>query len=493
MKILLAGYNIDTEVLKDMERSSGKRSDATPETLSASYARISRDPRPIDELRQDARKEVEKTRKSNRSIIFKMGHHSVAEHAVFNFDLIGVSRLAIEDLEKFRLCSFTEKSQRYITLENDFVLPEEIGTSGLEKDFNNIVHAQNNLYHEMLQKLKHHVFQKFSDLAQDPKMENTLEGWAKEDARYITSLATQGQLGMTINARNLEFLFRRFSSHPLKEIQTIGEKMFDLVKNVAPSIILFTDPNNYDAKTLSDLEAFFQDKMPPHSSSSMRDVSLLHHTQDADDLLVASLIHHATRRSFSECREAATRMCDEEKREAIKVTFRHMEFFDPTLREFEFLNLLYDLIVSSSCFAQLKRHRMSTIVTQKYDPSLGLTIPESIKETGFENKFREIAGQSEKLYEKIKAHSPEAAPYILTNAHRRRVLFGVNARELYHVSRLREDSHAQWDIHQISEKMSGLAEKAMPLAMMLIGSKEIFPEKYKEIFGREPGFTKIPG
>ena len=111
MKILLAGYNIDTEVIKAYEKASSKRPDATPETLSASYARISRDPRPIDELRKAARLEVEKSRNSNRAIIFKMGHHSVAEHAVFNFDIIGVSRLAIEDLEKFRLCSFTEKSQ----------------------------------------------------------------------------------------------------------------------------------------------------------------------------------------------------------------------------------------------------------------------------------------------------------------------------------------------------------------------------------------------
>ena len=64
MKILLAGYNIDTEVIKAYEEVCSKRPDATPETLSASYARISRDPRPIDELRRVARSEVEKARRS---------------------------------------------------------------------------------------------------------------------------------------------------------------------------------------------------------------------------------------------------------------------------------------------------------------------------------------------------------------------------------------------------------------------------------------------
>ncbi|GAF76552.1 unnamed protein product, partial [marine sediment metagenome] len=124
MNVILAGYNVDREVIEELKKNSPPRYDITPETLSASYARISRDTRPVDELRAEARAEVERARRSNRNIIFKMGHHSVAEHAVFNFDIIGASRLALEEIEKFRLCSYTEKSQRYIALKEDFVVPE---------------------------------------------------------------------------------------------------------------------------------------------------------------------------------------------------------------------------------------------------------------------------------------------------------------------------------------------------------------------------------
>jgi len=130
MKVVLAGYNVDREALDEVRRAAPARLDLTPETLSASYARISRDARPVDELRRAARAEVDKARRSNRAIIFKMGHHSVAEHAVFNFDVMGVSRLAIEEIEKFRLGSYTEKSQRYITLGSDFVVPAEIVATG---------------------------------------------------------------------------------------------------------------------------------------------------------------------------------------------------------------------------------------------------------------------------------------------------------------------------------------------------------------------------
>src|SRR5512137_2066768 len=162
MRVVLAGYNVDSAVLDELKRHAPARQDVTPETLSASYARISRDPRPVDELRAAARAEVDRTRRSNQSIIFKMGHHSVAEHAVFNFDVIGVSRLAIEEIERFRLCSFTEKSQRYITLGEDFVVPEEVRRAGHKTLYVKTVKAQNALYHRLYRRLKPHVFAKYA-------------------------------------------------------------------------------------------------------------------------------------------------------------------------------------------------------------------------------------------------------------------------------------------------------------------------------------------
>ena len=55
MKVVLAGYNVDREALDEVRRAAPNRLDLTPETLSASYARISRDSRPVDELRRAAR------------------------------------------------------------------------------------------------------------------------------------------------------------------------------------------------------------------------------------------------------------------------------------------------------------------------------------------------------------------------------------------------------------------------------------------------------
>jgi len=60
MKVLLAGYNVDYDLIRDLREKSGLTQDITPETISAAYARISRSPKSVDQLRVDARAEVEK-------------------------------------------------------------------------------------------------------------------------------------------------------------------------------------------------------------------------------------------------------------------------------------------------------------------------------------------------------------------------------------------------------------------------------------------------
>ena len=486
MKILLAGYNLDSTVIEELKKSGPGRDDATPETLSAAYARISRDPRSVDKLREVARAEVEKARRSNRNIIFKMGHHSVAEHAVFNFDVIGVSRLAMEEIEHFRLCSYTEKSQRYIKLGGDYLLPEEVKQAGKQDIFIETIQTQNRLYHELYELLKPFFWEKFSDLAEDPKYHALLDGWAKEDARYVLSLATLGQLGMTLNARNLEYMIRRFATHPYAEIQDFNRNIYDLAKGVAPSILLFTEAGDFDMKTYPELGAFAENLAVPETPAAADAVQLVDFTPDSDGKLLAALLHSVTSQPYQTCRDIAASLSPKDKKDLMMTAFQHMEFYDAVLREFEYVSLTFELVVSATCFAQLKRHRMSTLATQSYNPELGVVVPPSIQEVGAEPVFREIIEASEVCFDRLKSEMETGAEYILTNAHCKRVLWKVNAREFYHFSRLREDASAQWDIRQVAARMTELAKEVMPLTMLLVGGKDLYPEIYASVFGRLP-------
>jgi len=486
LKIILAGYNVDSSVLDDLKASHPERQDVTPETLSASYARISRDPRPVDVLRAVARSEVEKARKSNRTIIFEMGHHSVAEHAVFNFDITGVSRLAVEEIEKFRLSSFTEKSQRYITLKGDYVLPDEIKKAGMSEIFKGMIDRQNALYHVLYERLRPYFFEQNKEMAADPKKHHILDGWAKEDARYVVSLATQGQLGMTINARGLEHLIRRFASKKLAELHEFNKKIYQLAISVAPSILLFTDANDFDALTYDDLKEETSVHLGDGSVQEMDFVRLVDWTPDADLKLISALLHTSSRSSYKACFERARKMSSEQKMVFMKKAFHRMEFYDSVLREFEYVDFCFDLVISASCFAQLKRHRMATMTAQSYDPRMGVTLPPSVVSIDAAEEFEDVIAETNDVYHTLFDKVGRAAEYILTNAHRKRVLLKVNARELYHIGRLRLDETAQWDIRMIASLMSEKAKKVMPFTCLMTGGKDAYPDIYRIIFGKDP-------
>jgi flavin-dependent thymidylate synthase len=488
MDVILAGYNIDHEIIREIAADHPERQDLTPETVAAAYARISRNPRPVNELRALARGEVEKARASNRNIVFEMGHSSIAEHAVFNLDVLGVSRLLVEEIERFRLASYTEKSQRYVLLQDDFVIPAEIRQVDMEEDFVTAVRAQNRFYHDLYEKLRPHVFARHPGLAADPANQSLIEGWAKEDARYILSLATETQLGMTANARNIELMIRRLAAHPLDEARRYSRRLYEATKAVAPSLVRYTEPTAYDLETRAALRAeaagIIADMAaePPGEDAPVR---LIDATPGADDKVAAALLHSASHLPLARCREIATGMNHAKKEALIKTAIGRMKVYDVAPREFEQVGLTFEITISATCFAQLKRHRMATITVQDYDPALGVTIPPAVREVGLEAPFREICARTEETWERIHRASPAAAAYVLTNAHRRHAAMRISARELYHLARVRADGHAQWDIRETALQMVNEGRKVMPLTLMLATGKDGFDSLYSRTFAGE--------
>lgn len=492
MIIRLAGYNVEAELLED-PGAAGKEV-FTPETISAAYARISRSAKDITSLRRLARKDVEKTRKSNKTIIFNMGHHSVAEHSVFNFDIIGVSRLALESVEQFRLVSYTEKSQRYVTLKGDFVLPKEIEDPESQKLFRDTVAVQNEFYGKALSVLKEYIFEKYPHMTEQKSQRNILTGWAKEDARYILSLATEGQVGMTINARNLEHLFRRFHLDGRAEVKEIGERMYAQVMTLAPSLILFARPSTFSM----DLKHTFKDNFKDLGNGGHEDRScpsainsprVVRYSENGDDVILASFLSVFKSMNYTEALDIVKAMAFVEKETIFKNLSGNMEFFDSMPREFEMADIAFQAVISATNFAQLKRHRMATLLPGAYDIQCGNLIPESIKINGLEENFLEIIHKTNGVYLKLKERYGDTADYILTNSHCRQVTMKMNVRELFHFIRLRADEHAQWDIRQLAGEILELVRPLMPLSTLLLCGKSDYIERFESIYNRKPGFT----
>ena len=475
MKVTLAGFNVDVEVLERLNSGAGEI--LTPETFSAAYARISRSEDDVATLRRRACSDVASARRSNRRIVFDMGHHSVAEHAVFNFDVTGISRLALEILEQFRLVSFTEKSQRYVLIDDPVVVPDEISEPEDRLLFRQTAAAQFAAYQKALTSIREHLQQELGVGANGKQLDER----AKEDARYFLPLACEAQLGMTINARNLEHLLRRFQEHELAEIRELGRLFQEQSAALAPSIVLFTAPSAFD-RNIDRILFSDDDCRAPVSGLSWSD-RMISCPAGGDDLILAGLAFTRHGCDFSSARSMLNAA---EKKRIYLELFREMEFYDRPPREFELVELVFEAVVSASCFAQLKRHRMATLLVADYEPRLGNTMPQVFSSAGVEEDFHSLIARCNEAYDRLRERYGRAAVYLLSNSHRRRVLVKMNLREIYHFSRLREDEHAQWEIRRLAAWLSEETRKRLPLAGMMLGGKSDFQELRSRLAGHLP-------
>jgi flavin-dependent thymidylate synthase len=480
LTVTLGGYNVDLQALEKRLAGAGEAEGGalSPETIAAAYARISRDPRHVSELRADSCREVERARKSNRTIIFDMGHASVSEHAVFNLDISGLSRLAVEALEHHRLASYTEKSQRYVRLEGAVVVPAEICAIGLEEQYRALIERLTAAYLTLATQLAEHTRGEASATTKRREIESR----ANEDARYVLPLGAETQLGMTANARTLELMIARFSSHALAEVRDLGEALHAATAAVAPSLIRYTEPTPYFRDTPAAVRAVAAELVPVASAASAdRTVVLRDYTPDPDRTVAAALLFPHVPVPFVECVERTAAVSTSKLNHLFAAIYRSMEMWDALPRAFEMVNFTFELTVSAAAFAQLKRHRMATMLPQDYDPRLGRTMPQAVERAGATEQYRAHLDAAEELYQRIAVKAPAAAAYVLTNAHRRRVLMHLNARDLGHLGRLRCDHEAQWDIRALAEEMVGEARRVMPLAGAFYGGKDCV-EELKQTF-----------
>jgi flavin-dependent thymidylate synthase len=497
MLVKLAGFNVDVENINTLNEILKKYPDITaedieilkkmywtPETISASYARISRDPRPINELRKESREEIEKSRKSNKSIIFDMGHSSIAEHGVFNIDIIGISRLISEELEKNRLVSFTEKSQRYIKINDDILYPMEYEK---DRDFNERYKSLTvelfQTYSFLLVKLEEHFKEKFPVENQKSAKYRDVLNLAKEDARYILPLSMLTQVGMTINSRNLEKVIRKLLALDISEARTLGGCLFDETQSYAPSLVKYTTPGDFEIKTYRELGSIFKEYIPS-GNIIPEEVELIGYDPDMENRILSGLMLKLSAKDYNECCKTIENLSPVSKQKLLKESLKYLNSYESLPREFELPSLKYNILITASAFAQLKRHRLLTLIDGQYSPELGVKIPPSIIDIGLKDIFLENIDKINKLYSEAKEKFGISADYILSNSHRKNIYLKCNFRELVHITRLRSDSHAQWDIREISDKMKDEFTAVSPFLGNLLCGKDKFDDsisKFKSI------------
>lgn len=156
------------------------------------------------------------------------GHESVAEHAVFTFQIEGISRACSHQLVRHRMASYSQQSQRYVTKnEHSYVIPDKI------TECDKIVWSP--IFKEYMNDSMEDIFIDLMDMCYtfyDFMIDN---GIPMEDARYILPNACCTNITVTMNARELRHFFKlRLCKRAQWEIRELAESMYECVKNIAP-------------------------------------------------------------------------------------------------------------------------------------------------------------------------------------------------------------------------------------------------------------------
>lgn len=143
------------------------------------------------------------------------GHESVAEHAVFTFQIEGISRACSHQLVRHRMASYSQQSQRYAKMDGFvFVTPDTIKDNpDAYMDYWDLMQHISDFYNTLVEK----------------------HGIPAEDARYILPNACCTNITVTMNARELRHFFKlRLCKRAQWEIRELAECMYGCVKHIAP-------------------------------------------------------------------------------------------------------------------------------------------------------------------------------------------------------------------------------------------------------------------
>ncbi len=156
------------------------------------------------------------------SRIVGMGHHSVIEHAVFTFSVEGVSRALTHQLVRHRMASFSQQSQRYVSMDDaSYVTPHTI--EGNEDALR--------LYESVMDD----IWKAYGKLEE--------MGIPAEDARYLLPNGCTTNITLTMNARELlHFFSLRCCNRAQWEIREMADQMLRICKEQSPVIFRNAGP-----------------------------------------------------------------------------------------------------------------------------------------------------------------------------------------------------------------------------------------------------------
>ena len=435
----------------------------SPEVIAVTFAKTSRSPQSFQEIADELTDE--KSAEFNEKWVVGYGHASVAEHAVLHIAVENLSRLAVEALESSRLASYTEKSTRYQKWgSNSFHLPAELDEyPNLKNAYLDTSQMLFEAYLRSLPKVQEVVAQEMPRGTEESQ--STWERRTRTEyvdvCRFFLPACAFANVGVTINARNLEHSLAKLLSHPLAEVRTLGAEMKQIAAAELPTLIKYANPQPYLQKSRQQLHD--QAMAIPVQAAPTDWCTLLDYNPHGDETILAAALFRFGNMPFPVALQTVQSASPQERSRMVEALMGGLGSFDIPLRELEYASFTFDVVLDQGAFLELKRHRMMTLTPQRLTPDNGYALPRRMAAAGLEAEFRHSMQAAAQTYQQIAAELPEVAAYVLPNAFNRRALLQMNFRTAYHFLRLRSATNAHFSMRRVARRMAEQIQNVSPL------------------------------
>ncbi|MEK7211849.1 MAG: FAD-dependent thymidylate synthase, partial [Patescibacteria group bacterium] len=271
---------------------------------------------------------------------------------------------------------------------------------------------------------------------------------------YLLPASTLTNLGMTVNARNLEWAIVKLLSHPLEEMQAIGRRLKEVGLEITPTLLKYAEENQHLMQTIPALKNIIWEKQGSHPTTPKSDkepVRIVSYDYDAENKLVAALIYRFGADSYDNIMKRVRLMTTADKKAIIDESLKYRGPHDRPLRELEHVYYTFDILMDYGAFRDIQRHRIATQTNQLLTTIHGYSTPSEIEEVGLTAEYDAAMEKAAGAFKEISTKFPDEAQYIVPLGYKKRTLFTWNLRELHHFIPLRSGKKGHQSYRRIAQ------------------------------------------
>jgi thymidylate synthase ThyX len=434
---------------------------------------------------------LQKAEKFLNTFYFQYGHRSIADLAHIALAIERLSILAAIVVADEQRWDGQERSTRYQDFRKSGYYTPNFGDAVV-----NGVPGSSALYRETIEslfatyeKVSQRTFEYLANITPRPAemkadaYERTLRARAFDISRYLLPLATNTSLGEIVNARTLESQVAHLLAQPHKELRDLGARLKqaaispaynaneeslralvaeiravspeiadraerELLREVrvAPTLVKYADPNQYEIESRRELQQAAAELMRGVAIEPAPLVDLVDaDSRGTDSLeieLATTLVYGHSHYSYRQLCKAAEAVGAARRREIIDIGLRHRGKHDEMPRPFSAgQQLCFDILMDIGGFRDMHRHRRCIQIMQDFTSAHGFDTPPEVEAAGVRSDYEVAMKGTAAAVQKIAAiqggESVQNAQYAIPLAFRKRTLFKMDFAEAVYISELR--------------------------------------------------------